>query len=68
MVAFYLGAMAYVALPAAGVSIDTASIISSFAALPVAAKFAAKATIAAPFVFHSLNGVRHLVSCVIFIY
>lgn len=62
MVAFYLGAMAYVALPAAGIPIDTASIVSSVAALPLAAKFAAKTVIAAPLVFHSLNGVRHLVS------
>ncbi|KAG2194625.1 hypothetical protein INT46_000087 [Mucor plumbeus] len=59
--AFYLGALAYVAAPAVGVTIDTASIISAAAAAPFAVKFAAKATVAAPFVFHCLNGVRHLV-------
>lgn len=59
--AFYLGALAYVAAPAAGITIDTASIISAAAAAPVALKVAAKATVAFPFVFHCLNGVRHLV-------
>lgn len=62
LVAFYLGALAYVAAPALGVTIDTASIISAATAAPFALKFAAKTTVAAPFVFHCLNGVRHLVS------
>jgi succinate dehydrogenase (ubiquinone) cytochrome b560 subunit len=57
-----LGALAYLAAPALGVTIDTASIISSVAAAPVAVKVLAKTTVAFPFVFHSLNGVRHLVS------
>jgi succinate dehydrogenase (ubiquinone) cytochrome b560 subunit len=56
-----LGALSYLAAPAFGVTIDTASIITSAAAAPVALKVIGKATIAAPFVFHSLNGVRHLV-------
>ncbi|KAI9483291.1 MAG: succinate dehydrogenase cytochrome b560 subunit [Benjaminiella poitrasii] len=59
--AFYLGGLAYLALPAFGVTVDTASIISTLAAAPVAAKVVAKTTIAFPFVFHCLNGVRHLV-------
>ncbi|KAI8992006.1 succinate dehydrogenase cytochrome b560 subunit [Mycotypha africana] len=58
---FYLSAMAYVAAPAFGVTIDTASIISSVAAAPFAAKFAAKTIVGFPFVFHCLNGIRHLV-------
>lgn len=58
---FYLGALAYLAAPALGVQFDTAAIISSVAAAPVAAKFVAKTTIAAPFVYHCLNGIRHLV-------
>jgi succinate dehydrogenase (ubiquinone) cytochrome b560 subunit len=33
---------------------------ASFAALPVVAKVLLKATMAFPFVFHSLNGLRHL--------
>jgi succinate dehydrogenase/fumarate reductase cytochrome b subunit len=57
-----LGALAYLAAPAFGASIDTASIIASATAAPVAAKVLAKTTLAFPFVFHSLNGVRHLVS------
>ncbi|KAI9258821.1 hypothetical protein BDA99DRAFT_514276 [Phascolomyces articulosus] len=58
---FYAGALAYLAAPALGVQFDTAAIISAIGAAPVAAKVAAKTTIAAPFVFHCLNGVRHLV-------
>jgi succinate dehydrogenase (ubiquinone) cytochrome b560 subunit len=61
-VAFYLGALAYVAAPVFGLTVDTASIISSVAAAPVAVKVIAKTTVALPFVFHSLNGVRHLAS------
>ncbi|KAG2234291.1 hypothetical protein INT48_002881 [Thamnidium elegans] len=60
-VVFYLGALSYLAAPAFGATIDTASIITSAAAAPVALKVIAKATLATPFVFHSLNGVRHLV-------
>ncbi|KAI7896900.1 succinate dehydrogenase cytochrome b560 subunit [Mucor mucedo] len=59
--AFYVGALSYLAAPALGYTIDTASIITSAAAAPVALKVLAKATVSAPFVFHSLNGVRHLV-------
>ncbi|KAI8340535.1 succinate dehydrogenase cytochrome b560 subunit [Chlamydoabsidia padenii] len=58
--AFYLGAMGYLAAPALGLTIDTASAVSAVAAAPVAAKVLAKTTLAAPFVFHCLNGVRHL--------
>ncbi|SAL95894.1 hypothetical protein [Absidia glauca] len=59
--AFYLGAMGYLAAPALGLTVDTASIVSAVAAAPVAAKVIAKTTLAFPFVFHCLNGVRHLV-------
>ncbi|KAL1936687.1 hypothetical protein VTP01DRAFT_821 [Rhizomucor pusillus] len=59
--AFYLGALAYLAAPAFGYTIDSAALVSSVAAAPVAAKVAAKTTIAFPFVFHCLNGIRHLV-------
>lgn len=34
---------------------------AAFGAWPVAAKVAAKFTVAFPFTFHGLNGVRHLV-------
>lgn len=59
--AFYLGALAYVGAPAFGVTMDSANMIASVAAAPVALKVLAKVTLATPFVFHSLNGVRHLV-------
>jgi succinate dehydrogenase (ubiquinone) cytochrome b560 subunit len=54
--------MGYLAAPALGLTVDTASIVSAVAAAPVAAKVVAKTTLAFPFVFHCLNGVRHLVS------
>jgi succinate dehydrogenase (ubiquinone) cytochrome b560 subunit len=60
--AFYAGAISYLALPALGYNFDTASVVAAAAALPVAAKVGIKATVAFPFVFHCLNGVRHLVS------
>jgi len=59
--AFYAGAISYLALPALGYNFDTASVVAAAAALPVAAKVGIKATVAFPFVFHCLNGVRHLV-------
>ncbi|CAO3590911.1 unnamed protein product [Absidia cylindrospora] len=58
--AFYLAAMGYLAAPALGFTVDTASAVTAVAAAPVAAKVLAKTTLAAPFVFHSLNGIRHL--------
>ncbi|KAI8066598.1 hypothetical protein BC940DRAFT_302534 [Gongronella butleri] len=57
----YLGAIGYLALPAVGVPVDSASVIAAVAGAPVALKVLAKLTIATPFVFHSLNGIRHLV-------
>lgn len=60
--AFYLGALAYLAGPAFGYSIESASLIASAAAAPAALKIAAKTTVAFPFVYHCLNGVRHLVN------
>ncbi|ORX45721.1 cytochrome b560 subunit of succinate dehydrogenase [Hesseltinella vesiculosa] len=56
--ALYLGSIGYLA---SGMAVDTASIVSAAAAAPVAVKVLAKTTLAFPFVFHSLNGVRHLV-------
>lgn len=48
--------MAYLVAP-----FESASIVSAVAAAPVAVKVLAKLTLATPFVFHSLNGCRHLV-------
>lgn len=41
--------------------IDTATLVSLFAGLPVAAKVALKSVAALPFAFHSWNGIRHLI-------
>ncbi|KAL0082999.1 succinate dehydrogenase flavoprotein subunit 3 SDH3 [Phycomyces blakesleeanus] len=57
---FYLGALGYLAAPALGYPIDAATVVSAAASAPVALKVLAKGTIAFPFVFHSLNGIRHL--------
>ncbi|KAJ1984455.1 hypothetical protein H4R33_004373 [Dimargaris cristalligena] len=58
----YGGAIAYVASPIVlGMPFDSASIISTFAALPAAAKFSAKLLITLPFTFHAYNGIRHLI-------
>lgn len=56
----YAGVLAYLTLPYVGYSFDSASIVALVAPLPVAAKLAAKVTLATPFVYHCVNGVRHL--------
>lgn len=59
--AFYALTVSYAAISILAISFDSASIVSAFAALPVAVKFLAKGVMAFPFVFHSANGVRHLI-------
>lgn len=44
-----------------GWPISSASMAAGFAAWPVVAQVAAKFTVAWPFTFHGLNGIRHLV-------
>lgn len=56
----YLWATAYLASPALGWHLESASMVAAFGALPVAAKVLLKATMALPFTFHSFNGLRHL--------
>ncbi|KAF9557101.1 succinate dehydrogenase cytochrome b560 subunit [Agrocybe pediades] len=41
-------------------TLDSAHVIEFVAGLPDAVKYAGKAILAAPFAFHSLNGIRHL--------
>lgn len=41
--------------------VDTASLVSFFAGLPVAVKVGFKALAGVPFAFHSWNGIRHLI-------
>lgn len=52
---------AYLAAPAFGWHLESASLAAAFGAWPVAAKVLTKAVVAFPFTFHSFNGVRHLV-------
>jgi succinate dehydrogenase (ubiquinone) cytochrome b560 subunit len=56
----YLFGFAYLAAPALGWHLETPSMVAAVASWPLIAKIAAKATVAFPFFFHSLNGVRHL--------
>ncbi|KAF2746151.1 mitochondrial succinate dehydrogenase cytochrome b560 subunit C [Sporormia fimetaria CBS 119925] len=56
----YLFGMAYLAAPAFGWHLETPSMVAAVASWPLIAKIAAKATVAFPFFFHSINGIRHL--------
>lgn len=56
----YLFSMAYVAAPLLGWQLSSAALAASFAKWPVIAQLGAKLFAAFPFVFHSLNGLRHL--------
>jgi succinate dehydrogenase (ubiquinone) cytochrome b560 subunit len=47
--------------PVFGWHLDVNSMAVAFGALPIAVKVGVKSLIAAPFAFHSINGVRHLV-------
>ncbi|KAK4220933.1 succinate dehydrogenase cytochrome B subunit, mitochondrial [Podospora fimiseda] len=56
----YAFGLAYLAAPALGWHLESASLVAAFGALPVAAKVSLKFLAAWPFTFHALNGVRHL--------
>ncbi|KAI9662581.1 MAG: hypothetical protein M1821_008748 [Bathelium mastoideum] len=56
----YIFGAAYLVAPLVGWHLESATIAAAFGAWPVAAKVAAKLTLAWPFAFHSLNGIRHL--------
>ncbi|KAJ7160240.1 hypothetical protein C8R46DRAFT_1107453, partial [Mycena filopes] len=49
--------LAYLVAPG---TFDSVHVVEFVAGLPDAAKYAGKALLAAPFAFHSLNGIRHL--------
>jgi len=51
---------AYLVSPLFGWHLDVPTMAAAFGSLPVAAKVGLKTAIALPFVFHSINGVRHL--------
>ncbi|KAJ5388613.1 hypothetical protein N7509_011154 [Penicillium cosmopolitanum] len=56
----YLWATAYLFSPTLGWHLESASMVAAMGALPVAAKVAIKATLALPFTYHCMNGLRHL--------
>ncbi|KAJ7590277.1 succinate dehydrogenase cytochrome b560 subunit [Mycena floridula] len=56
-VLLYGFALGYLFVPG---TFDSATIIAAATALPLTVKYAAKTILAAPFAFHSLNGIRHL--------
>lgn len=59
--AFYGLTVAYAATSLLSIPFDSATLISAFAGLPIAAKVAVKSAMAYPFFFHSFNGIRHLI-------
>ena len=58
---FYAYGALYLIAPTLGWHVETAVLAASFAAWPVLLQVAAKFTVAWPFMFHSFNGLRHLV-------
>ncbi|KAJ5113900.1 hypothetical protein N7456_002434 [Penicillium angulare] len=56
----YLGAAAYLVAPTLGWHLESASMVAGMAALPIAAKVLLKSTLALPFTYHCMNGIRHL--------
>lgn len=59
--AMYLYATAYLASPMLGWHLDSATVAAAFGALPFLAKVSLKTVMTFPFVYHCMNGVRHLV-------
>ncbi|KID85743.1 succinate dehydrogenase cytochrome b560 subunit [Metarhizium guizhouense ARSEF 977] len=51
---------AYLVAPLAGWHLETASLVSAFAALPFAVKGGVKFLLGFPFAYHFINGLRHL--------
>lgn len=52
--------LSYLILPAFGMPFDGAQLVDLVHSLPEWAKYTSKVLLAAPFAFHSWNGVRHL--------
>ncbi|KXG54301.1 Succinate dehydrogenase, cytochrome b556 subunit [Penicillium griseofulvum] len=57
----YLYATAYLASPLFGWNIGSESLVAAFSSLSPSVQFALKFGAALPFVFHGMNGMRHLV-------
>ncbi|KAM0723884.1 hypothetical protein Q7P37_000874 [Cladosporium fusiforme] len=58
--AFYAFGALYLVAPTIGWHLESSVIAASFAAWPLVLKVLAKMTVALPFTYHSLNGLRHL--------
>ncbi|KAF2405198.1 cytochrome b556 subunit of succinate dehydrogenase [Trichodelitschia bisporula] len=56
----YLFSAAYLASPLFGWHLESSAIAASFAAWPIVAKVLTKSALAFPFVFHTVNSLRHL--------
>ena len=52
--------ISYLVFPYIGLPFSSADIVALVAPLPETVKYAGKAILAAPFAFHSFNGLRHL--------
>lgn len=57
----YAYSIGYLVAPLAGWHLESASVAAAFAGLPLLVKGGAKVALAWPFVYHGLNGVKHLV-------
>ncbi|GAA6028107.1 hypothetical protein JCM8097_001874 [Rhodosporidiobolus ruineniae] len=58
--AFYALFLAHLAAPAFGASLDSATLLQTFAELPTWFQWTVKSAIAGPAAYHTLNGFRHL--------
>ncbi|KAI1078664.1 hypothetical protein F5B20DRAFT_546851 [Whalleya microplaca] len=56
----YVFSAAYLVAPLAGWHLESAAVAEAFGGLPAVVKTGAKFLVAWPFVFHSVNGCRHL--------
>ncbi|KAH8664209.1 hypothetical protein BX600DRAFT_463986 [Xylariales sp. PMI_506] len=56
----YVFASAYLVAPLLGWHLETASLVSAFGSLPEVVKGGFKFLVAWPFVFHAINGTKHL--------
>lgn len=57
----YAYSIGYLVAPLAGWHLESLSVAATFAGLPLIVKGGIKMTLAWPFVFHAINGVKHLV-------
>lgn len=61
MIGLYGFGVAYLAAPALGWHLDSATIAETFGSMSELSKFAIKSVVALPFTYHSWNGIRHLI-------